>query len=390
MKKPAIKPGLNKAAFLARNLLDRTTVKQIPTRFGFGEGLVEAGRNDPRVVALCADLTESTKVSDFKKAFPDRFIQMGIYEQAMAAIGAGLALAGKIPFIASYAAFSPGRNWEQIKTCACIQNANLKIAGAHAGVSVGPDGGTHQMLEDIILTRVLPNMNVIVPCDALESRKATVFAAKFVGPVFIRLAREKTPIMTTAKTPFKFGRAETYRFGDDVTVFAAGPILYEALVAAEALANKGIETRVVNMHTVKPLDRAAVVKAAKETGAIVTAEEAQAVGGLGGCVAEALGDTVPVPLERVGVQDRFGESGTPDECMEGFGLTAPYIAMAIERAFKRKHGEKVAPEPEYATAARENIERMKKDIWSEAITRAPKKWGGKKPDASLKSRRMPK
>lgn len=390
MKHSEEKPGLNKKAFLVRNLLDRDAIKQEPTRSGFGKGLIEAGKNSSQVVALCADLTDSTKVADFKKAFPDRFVQMGVSEQSLAAIAAGLALAGKIPFIASYSCFSPGRNWEQIRTTVALSNTNVKIAGAHAGVSVGPDGGTHQMLEDIVIMRVMPNMHVIVPCDALESRRATIFAAKFVGPVFIRFAREKTPVFTTEKTPFKFGRAETYRFGDDVTVFAAGPILYEALVAAETLAKKDIQTRVVNMHTVKPLDRAAVVKAAKETGAIVTAEEAQAVGGLGGAIAECLGDTIPVPLERIGVQDRFGESGDPNECMEGFGLTAPYIAMAIERAFRRKRGERVAAEPEYVTAARDNLEGMKKAIWTEAVSRTPKKWGGKKPDASLKSRRVPK
>jgi len=391
MAKPSQKTGLNKDMHLVRNVLDAEKLKQVPTRNGYGEGVVEAGKKDKNVMVLCADLTESTRSLDFKKAFPDRFVQMGVSEQSLAAIGAGLALAGKVPFISSYACFSPGRNWEQIRTTICLQKARVKIAGAHAGVSVGPDGATHQMIEDIAIMRVLPNMTVSVPCDAIEAHKATAAIAKISGPSYIRFAREKSPVFTTEKTPYKFGRAETYRFGDDITIIGAGPLLYEALLAAEILSKKhGIEARVINMHTVKPLDVKAIVRAAKETGVIVTVEEAQAASGLGGAVAEALTATIPVPLERVGVQDRYGESGFPNEVLEGLGLTHPYIVMAADRALARKHGGKIASVPEYRTAAEKRLEEMHKEIWDEAINRAPKKWGGKKPDSSLKSRTKPK
>lgn len=376
--------------FLAKHLFDLDKVEQTPTRNGYGEGMVEAGKKDKNVVVLCADLTESTRSLAFKEAYPDRFIQMGVSEQAMASIAAGLALSGKVPFISSYAAFSPGRNWEQLRTCATLQNANVKIGGAHAGVSVGPDGATHQMIEDIAITRVLPNMRVVVPCDAIETKKATVDAAKRDGPVYLRFARDKSPVFTTKKTPFTFGKAETYRFGTDLTLIGAGPVLYQALVAAEMLAEHGIEARVLNMHTVKPIDVKAIVAAAKETGAIVTVEEAQAAGGLGGAVAEVLGLHAPVPLERVGVQDRYGESGDPNDVLEGLGLTAPYIKIACERAMSHKHGKKVSDTLHYAEAAAGNLEKMQKKVQKEALSRTPKKWGGKKPDKSLKSRQKPK
>lgn len=388
-KKP--QKGINKEMNLVRRIFDTDKLKQVPTRNGYGEGVVEAGKKDENVMVLCADLTESTRSLAFKKEFPDRFVQMGVSEQSLAAIAAGLALAGKVPFIASYACFSPGRNWEQIRTTACLQDVNVKIAGAHAGVSVGPDGATHQMIEDIAIMRVLPNMTVSVPCDAIETSKAVQAIAKMKGTSYVRFARDKSPVFTTEKTPYKFGRSETYRFGSDLTIIGAGPLLYEALLAADILSKEhGIEVRVINMHTIKPLDIKAVVKAAKETGAVVTVEEAQAAGGLGGAIAEALGATVPVPLERVGVQDRFGESGTPAEVLEGLGLTHPYIVMACERVLVRKNGGRVAAIPEYKTAAEENLEKMHKAIWKEAIARAPKKWGGNKPDKSLKSRTKPK
>ncbi len=381
------KKGINKDAHLVRQLFDTDKLKQIPTRNGYGEGVVEAGKKNDHILVLCADLTESTRSLGFKEAFPDRFVQIGVSEQSLCAIAAGMALAGKVPWIASYAAFSPGRNWEQIRTTVCLQKANVKIAGAHAGVSVGPDGATHQMIEDIAIMRVLPHMTVSVPCDAIETRKAVVHVSGMKGPSYVRFAREKSPVFTTEKTPYKFGRAETYRFGDDLTIIGAGPLLYEALLAAEMLSKEhGIEARVINMHTIKPLDVKTIAKAAKETGAIVTVEEAQAVGGLGGAVAEALGAMHPAVLERIGVQDRFGESGDPMQVLEGLGLTHPYIAMACKRALARKKGEKVAPQPDYQTAAEEHLKKMHKEIWDEAISRAPKKWGGKKPNSSLKSR----
>lgn len=321
--------------YLVKNLFDKK-IEQLPTRDGYGHGLVEAGKKDANIVVLCADLTESTRSLWFKEAYPERFVQMGVSEQSMAAIAAGMALAGKIPFISSYAGFSPGRNWEQIRTTIALNETNVKIAGAHAGVSVGPDGATHQMLEDIAIMRVVPNMKVVVPCDSIETQKATIAIAADPRPAYIRFAREKSPVFTTKKTPFKLGQAEVFRFGSDVTIVAAGPLLYEALVAAEQLSKKGIEARVINCHTVKPLDVKTLVAAAKETGAVVTVEEAQAAGGLGGAVAEALTLTTPVPMERVGMQDRFGESGEPRELLEAFGLTAPGIVSACLKALKRK------------------------------------------------------
>ena len=230
-------------------------IEQVPTRFGYGEGLVVAGKENPNIVALCADLTDSTRTSVFKKEFPDRFVEMGITEQNMASLASGMAAVGKIPFISSYAMFSPGRNWEQIRTTICYNNQNVKIAGAHSGVSVGPDGATHQAIEDIAITRVIPNMVVIAPCDAIEAKKATIAAARYKGPVYIRFTREKTPVMTTEETLFEIGKAEIYRDGKDITIIGCGPLVYEALKAAEELAKEGIEAEVINNHTVKPMDK---------------------------------------------------------------------------------------------------------------------------------------
>jgi transketolase len=388
MKKTTKQTGLNREAYLVCDLFDEKKLKQLPTRNGYGEGLVEAGKKDKNIMVLCADLTESTRSLPFKEAYPDRFVQMGVSEQSMASIAAGMALAGKTPFISSYAAFSPGRNWEQIRTTVALQNSNVKIAGAHAGVSVGPDGATHQMIEDIAIMRVMPNMRVLVPCDCLETKKATITAAKLTGPVYLRFAREKSPVFTTGKTPFKVGRAQLYRHGHDLTIIGAGPLLYEALLAAQMLSqDHGIECRVINMHTIKPLDVKTIVDAAKQTGAIVAVEEAQAAGGLAGAVAETLALTTPVPMERIGVPDRFGESGSPREVQEGLGLTAPYIALAADRVLQRKIGKRVPAKPAHIVAAQERLMVMHKDIMDEALSRAPRKWGGTKPNASLKSRK---
>lgn len=308
----------------------------LPTRNGFGDGLVLAAEQDERIVVLCADLTESTRVEAFKKKFPERFIQMGVSEQSLAAIAAGLALAGKIPVIASYAAFSPGRNWEQIRTTICLQEMPVKIAGAHSGVSVGPDGATHQMTEDIAIMRVLPNMTVLAPCDAIETRKATVAALQHPGPVYIRFAREGSPVFTSEKTPFAIGKAEIFRAGDDIALIACGPLVYEALLAAKMLEEKGIEARVINSGSIKPLDEHAILDAAKACGAIVTIEEAQSAGGLGGAVTELVCRHFPVPVERVGLEDVFGQSGTPAELLEHYKLTAPHIVKAALRILKMK------------------------------------------------------
>jgi len=315
-------------------------IEQEPTRFGFGKGLVLAGKENKKVVALCADLTGSTKIDDFKKEFPDRFIEMGIAEQHMASLASGLAAAGKIPFIASYAMFSPGRNWEQVRTTICYNNVNVKIAGAHSGVSVGPDGATHQAIEDIAITRVIPNIIVLVPCDSVEAKKATLAAARIKGPVYVRFAREKTPIFTTEETPFEIGKAEIFWEPSDgkseVSIIACGPLVYKALLAASELEKKGIKTRIINNHTIKPMDETTIIQAAKDAGAVVTVEEHQIMGGMGSAVAEVLAKNYPVPVEFVGVEDRFGESGEPEELLKAFGLTEKEIIEAVKKVIKRK------------------------------------------------------
>jgi transketolase len=247
-----------------------------------------------------------------------------------------MALAGKVPFVSSYAAFSPGRNWEQIRTTICLNDTNVKIVGSHAGVSVGPDGATHQMLEDIALMRVLPNMIVVVPADAIEAEKATKVLAGHYGPAYLRLAREKSPIISAEKTPFSLSKAQKLRSGKDLTIVACGTMVYQALVAAETLAKEGIEAEVINAAVVKPLDTITIVASARKTGAVLTVEEAQIAGGLGGAVAETLADHHPVPMSRIGMLDRFGESGKPDELLEHFGLTAPHIVKKAHELLKRK------------------------------------------------------
>jgi transketolase len=316
--------------------LSSAEVEQEPIRAGFGRGLVQAGERDSRVVALCADLTDSTKMDGFAKAYPERFVEIGIGEQNLVTVAAGMALMGKIPFCSSYAAFSPGRNWEQIRTTICLNEANVKIVGSHAGISVGPDGATHQMLEDIALMRVLPGMRVIVPCDSLEAEKATLALASHSGASYLRLAREKTPIVTTADTPFTIGKAQIFRSGSDLTIVACGPMVYQSLMAAEQLAKQGIEAEVINAAVVKPLDDHTILTSARKTGAVLTAEEAQIAGGLGGAVAELLADHHPVPMTRIGLRDHFGESGQPMQLMEKFALTAPHIAKAAHDIVKRK------------------------------------------------------
>ena len=324
------------SAKLVRSWRKPETLKQIPTRDGYGEALLELGKTRDDVYVLCADLSESTRSEWFKEKYPEHFVQMGVSEQALAAIGAGIALAGKTVFISSYACFSPGRNWEQIRTTGCLQRANLKIAGAHAGVSVGPDGATHQMLEDIALMRVLPEMKVLVPCDAIETRKATIAAAKMKGPVYIRFAREKSPVFTTEPTPFQPGKALVMREGKDVAIIGCGPLVYECLLAAEELARLGIEARVINNASVKPMDEKTIVAAARDCGAVVTVEEGQVAAGMGSAVCELLSETCPVPVERIGMQDRFGESGGARELLEHFNLTAPAIIKAAKRVIKKK------------------------------------------------------
>jgi len=300
-----------------------------PTRAGFGRGLLAAGQANETIVALCADLTESTQMHLFRDAFPKRFIEVGVAEQNLVTVASGLARAGKIPFTSSYSAFSPGRNWEQIKTTAALNNQPVKIIGSHAGVSVGPDGATHQMLEDIALMRAMPNMIVIAPGDSVEAEKATKAIAENGKPTYMRLAREKTAIFSTDDSPFEIGKAYVLREGHEVSLFGTGTMTYQLLVAAQLLAEKGIQAEVVHVPTIKPLDDNTLLASARKTGRVVTAEEAQAAGGFGGAVSELLSSKLPTPVLRVGILDRYGESGTQAELLDYFGLSGEKIAEQV-------------------------------------------------------------
>ncbi|HEX8226457.1 MAG TPA: transketolase C-terminal domain-containing protein [Candidatus Saccharimonadales bacterium] len=313
-----------------------TELQQEPIRKGFGRGLLEAGKRDEHVVACCADLTDSTQISLFRAEFPERFVEIGVAEQNLVTVGAGLAAMGKIPFVSSYAAFSPGRNWEQIRTTICLNDRPVKVVGSHAGVSVGPDGATHQMLEDIALMRVLPNMVVIVPCDSVEAEKATLAMAKDPRPNYLRLAREASPVITTPDTPFEIGKAYVFAKGQDVTIIACGTMTHQALVAADILFKQGIDAEVIHVPTIKPLDRETILKSVRKTGCVVTAEEGQMDGGLGGAIAELLADECPAPMVRIGMKDRFGESGEPAELLTFFGLDATHIQLAAHHVVDRK------------------------------------------------------
>jgi len=312
------------------------TVEKKPTRDGYGQALLELGETNPDVVVLTADLAESTRALPFGQKYPDRFIECGVAEQNMMGVAAGLALAGKIPFVSSYAVFSPGRNWDQLRVSVCYSKANVKIAGAHTGVSVGPDGATHQALEDMAITRVIPDLIVIAPCDAEETRKCTLAAAAHKGPVYFRFAREKTPIMTVKETQFEIGKAYVCREGYDVTLVACGPLLHAALMASETLAAQGIEAEVINCHTIKPLDEKTLLASFKKTRCAVTVEEHQIIGGLHGAVAEMSVKNFPINIKAVGMPDSFGESGEPDELLAKYGMTAAHIVKAAKQAMQRK------------------------------------------------------
>lgn len=329
------KTGLNTAMKLVGNLMSRE-IKLEPSRDGFGRGLLEAGRRSRQVVAICADLTESTRMHLFADEFPERFVEVGVAEQNLVTVASGMAHMGKTPFVSSYATFSPGRNYEQIRTTIALNDNNVKIVGSHGGVSVGPDGATHQMLEDITLMRVLPGIRVVVPCDSVEAEKATLSIAHHRGPSYLRLAREKTPVITTGKTPFSLGQARVFRHGTDVTIVACGSMVYESLVAADQLAKQDIEAEVINCPVIKPLDGGTILASIKRTGAVLTAEEHQVNGGLGGAIAELIGENHPVPLNRIGMLDRFGESGAPDELLRHFHLKAEDITAAAVELIKRK------------------------------------------------------
>lgn len=306
------------------------------TRDGFGEALVALGEQDERIVALTGDLAESTRVLEFAQKFPDRFIECGVAEQNMMGVAAGLALAGKVPFVASYATFSPGRNWDQLRVSVCYSNANVKVIGAHTGVSVGPDGATHQALEDIAITRVLPNLTVVQPMDSIEAAKATVAISHINTPAYLRLTREKTPIITTQESPFELGKANILKEGKDVAVIGCGPILYNVIRAAIDLEQENISVMVINNHTIKPIDAETITWAAKLTGAVVTVEEHQITGGLGGAVAEVLAVNFPVPIEMIGMPDSFSQSGTPEELFDKYGMGINSIKQSIKEVLARK------------------------------------------------------
>lgn len=330
---------LNQQLHLNTKMFD-TDVEQVPIRKGFGQGLLKAGEIDANVVALCADLVESTQMHFFSERFPERYVEIGVAEQNLVTVAAGMAAMGKIPFASSYAMFSPGRNWEQIRTTACYNDLPVKVVGSHAGVSVGPDGGTHQAIEDIAIMRVLPNMVVISPCDSIEAQKATMATAKTKEPTYLRLAREKTPVMTTDDTPFEIGKAQIFFAPDQglaqVGIIATGALVHKAMVVAKKLEAEGIKVKVMNMATIKPLDVNAVLELAKETRALITVEEHQVKGGLGGVIAEYLAENFPTAIEFVGVKDQFGQSGTPAELIEHYGMGEKDVEAAVRKVLTRK------------------------------------------------------
>lgn len=328
---------VNKDLKLNKKLFDED-IERVPIRNGYGEGLVAAGDKDKNVVVLCADLTESTRSHLFAKKFPERFFELGVAEQNMAGVAAGLGISGKIPFISSYAAFSPGRNWEQIRTTISYNDSNVKIAGSHAGISVGPDGATHQAVEDIATMRVMANMNVFVPCDTIEAQKVTEVAAQIWGPVYIRLAREGTPVITTKSSPFTPGKIEIFWESKKpkVAIIACGTLVHNSLLAAKELDGDGIGTIVVNNHTISPMDEAGILSVVKKVGAVVTVEEHQVVGGMGSAVAELLARKNPTPQEFVGLQGVFGESGPPDKLIDKYGMGVKDIVRAVGKAAKRR------------------------------------------------------
>lgn len=316
--------------------IDLTNIVYTPIRQGFGEGLLDAAKKNDSIVALCADLTDSVKMSAFKESFPERFFEVGITEQNMSGVASGMAAMGKIPFMASYAMFSPGRNWEQIRTTICYNDVNVKIVGAHAGVSVGPDGGTHQAIEDIALMRILPRMTVVVPCDAIEAKKATMAIAERNGATYIRLGREKSAVVTSDATSFEIGKA--YIIFDSgvkegvkkVGIIACGTLVYQAILAAQKLNEEGYEVAVLNLHTIKPFDGESVLAFAKRFGKLVTAEEHQVAGGMGSAVAEFLAEHSPIPIKFIGIHDQFGQSGTQEELFKHYKLTADDIINKVK------------------------------------------------------------
>lgn len=318
---------------LAKDFLSKN-IEMKATRDGYGKGLVEAGKKNEKVVVLCADLTESTRTLQFKEKFPNRFIECGVAEQNMMGIAAGMALAGKIPFVTSYAVFNPGRNWGQLRLAVCYSQANVKIIGTHSGLSAGPDGATHQGLEDLAITRVLPNLTVVAPCDYWQAVKATMASIELHGPIYLRFSREKSAVFTTLQTSFEIGKAQIFREGKDLTIIACGPLVYEALWVAEQLSRQeNFECEVINCATIKPLDRLTILTSAKKTGKVMSIEEHQVNGGLGSAIAEVLSENLPIPLARIGMPDQFGESGSSKELARKYGLDRQGIVKKIRDKF---------------------------------------------------------
>ena len=313
-----------------------TTTEKKDTRSGFGAGLLELGKSNGNVVALCADLTGSLKMDAFEKAFPERFFQVGIAEANMMGMAAGLATAGLIPYTGTFANFSTGRVYDQIRQSIAYSEKNVKICASHAGITLGEDGATHQILEDVGMMRMLPNMIVINPCDYNQTKAATLAIAEHHGPVYLRFGRPAVPVFTPADQPFVIGKALLLNEGADVSIFATGHLVWKALEAGTMLAEKGIRAEIINIHTIKPLDEEAVIRSVRKTGCAVTAEEHQIFGGMGEAIAGVLARHVPVPMEFVGVKDTFGESGTPDQLMQKYGLEAVNITHAVERVLQQK------------------------------------------------------
>ncbi len=306
------------------------------TRSGFGDGLLEAGKRNPNVVALCADLTESVKMTAFKKAFPERFVQIGIAEANMVSVAAGMALSGKVAFYSSFAAFATGRVYDQIRQSVAYSNTNVKICGSHAGITLGEDGATHQILEDIGLMKMMPNMIVINPCDYNQTKQAAIAIAEYKGPAYLRFGRPKVPIFISEETPFEIGKALMINEGKDVSIFATGHLVWEAIVAGEMLAEQGIDAEIINIHTIKPLDSEAILRSVEKTGCVVSCEEHQFNGGLNDSIAQLLARNNPKPMEYVGIDDQFGESGKPEDLMVKYGLKAANIVEAVHKVLKRK------------------------------------------------------
>lgn len=329
---------LNKNAYLIPNFFDEEKIDKKSIRSGYGQGLVEAGEKNENVVVLTADLKKSTYSHLFADKFPKRFFDVGVAEQNLATIASGLGVSGKIPFIASFAVFSPGRNWEQIRTTIAYNDSNVKIAGHHAGILTGEDGATHQAIEDIATMRVIPNMKVIVPADAIEAKKAVVAIADMWGPTYIRLSRIATPVFTTEKTPFVPNKAQILweSKNPEVVIIACGHLVYNALKVAKSLEDEGTNVVVLNNHTVKPLDKKTILKEVKKSGAVVTVEDHNVKAGLGGAIAELLGEEMPTPIEFVGIQDVFGESGKPEKLIKKYGMSVEDIKKKVKKVIKRK------------------------------------------------------